>query len=56
MTKAQPPDAMKKPILLIIGSGILATIIALAVHFGVELPAQKAGKPPTNTGAYSYKF
>jgi len=48
MTHAQPPDAMKKLVLLIIGIAILGTIIALGVHYGVELPAQNNLKAPSN--------
>ncbi len=48
MTEAQPPGAMKKLVLVIIGIAILGTVIALAVYYGVELPAQKNMKPPSN--------
>jgi hypothetical protein len=48
MTNAQPPDAMKKLVLIIIGIAILGTIIALAVHFGMEQPAQQAQQAPKN--------
>ena len=53
MTNAQPPDAMRKLLLLIIGIAILGTIIALAVHYGVELPAQDNMKAPGNSGCSS---
>ncbi len=42
MTNTQPPDMIRKLILFIIGIAILGTIIAMAVYFGVELPAQQA--------------
>ena len=48
MTQAQPPDVMKKHVLFIIAIAILGTIIALAVHYGVELPAQKTLQAPSN--------
>ncbi len=48
MTNAQPSGAMKKLVLVIIGIAILGTIIALAVYYGVELPAQNNLKPPGN--------
>ena len=48
MTNAQSPDAMKKLVLFIIGIAILGTIIALAVHYGVEQPAQQAPQAPVN--------
>ena len=42
MTNAQPPDMMRKLVLFVIGIAILGTIIAMAVYFAVELPAQQA--------------
>ena len=48
MTEAQSPDAMKKLVMFIIGIAILGTIIALAVYFVVELPAQNNIKAPSN--------
>lgn len=42
MTNAQPPDVMKQLVLFVIGIAILGTIIALAMYFGIELPAQQA--------------
>ncbi len=48
MTEAKPPDAMKKLVLIIIGIAILGTVIALGVHYGVELPAQKTVQAPSN--------
>lgn len=48
MTHAQPPDVMKKLVMLIIGIAILGTIIALGVHYGEELPAQKTLQAPSN--------
>lgn len=48
MTNVQPPDAMKSLVLLIIGIAMLGSVIALAVHYGVELPAQKAIQAPMN--------
>jgi hypothetical protein len=48
MTNAQPPDALKNLVLFIIGIAILGTIIALAMHYGVELPAQNNIKAPSN--------
>ncbi len=57
MTDAQPPDVMKKLVLFIIGIAILGTIIALAVYFTVNLPAQQALlHAPMNTGIIYPKF
>jgi hypothetical protein len=50
MTEAQHSDALKNLVLFIIGLAILGTIIALALYFAVELPAQQAIAlhPPAN--------
>ena len=48
MTDAKSPDVMKKLVMFIIAIAILGTIIALAVHYGVELPARKTVQVPVN--------
>jgi hypothetical protein len=42
MTDASPSDALRKLVVFIIVLAIAATIIAVALYFIVELPAQQA--------------
>jgi hypothetical protein len=42
MTSAPPSDALKNLVIFIIVLAVAATIVALAWHFAVELPAQQA--------------
>jgi len=55
MTEAQPSDALKKLVIIIIGMAILGTIIALAMYFAVELPIQQAAlHAPANVGIQGF--
>ena len=50
MTEAQQPDALKKLLVFIIALAILATIIAIAWNFAVDLPQQpKTLQAPANS-------
>jgi hypothetical protein len=49
MSESQQSDALKKLVLFIVALAILGTIIALALYFGMVLPAQHAAlTAPTN--------
>jgi len=50
MTDTQQPDALKKLLVFIIALAILATIIAIAWNFAVDLPQQpKTLQAPANS-------
>jgi hypothetical protein len=48
MTEAQPSDALKNLVLSILVLAVLGTIIAVALLFGVKLPAQAVLEAPEN--------
>ena len=49
MFEIQQSDALKKLVIFIIALAILGSIIALAWHFGIELPIQQGAlHAPTN--------
>ena len=51
MTEAQSSDVLKKLVIFIIAMAIVATILALAIYFAVELPIQQAAlHAPANVG------
>ena len=52
MTETQKSDNRKKIVMIIIAIVIIATIIALAWYFAIELPLQQAAalNVPENTG------
>lgn len=42
MSESQPSNEMKKLVFFLVGLAIAGTIVALAVYFTIELPAQMA--------------
>jgi len=54
MTEVQQSDALKKLVIFIIVVAIIATIVALAIYFTVELPIQQAAlHAPANKALFS---